>query len=216
MGKKKKTLRANPLIKNPKIAAGIILIIDTLMLAVGLVLSNVHPETTYTFISENGSGIDVEHSRPLAFFGVIAAAALGVVCVLTAFIIAGAVAKKRRAAQLVGAVLLVILSLAMLGAAAVTAVGIPAKKSTFSSLSDESYTVIIEEEQPYYGTGKVYFFMMSAEAESGTELKLLASTDISEYSAADDDRYSISWISDDILMIAFSDGGNYRTLQISL
>ena len=156
----------------------------------------------------------VEHSQPLAFFGVIAAAAIGLVCVLTAFIIAGAFLKKRRTAQIVGAAALLILSLTMIGASAVNAVGMPARERRFVSYSDEQMRLIIEEEHPYSGTGKVYFFM--TDTGGSHKVKLLACTDLAEYSTAEDDRYNVEWTDDNTVTVGFLDGGNYRTLQMEV
>lgn len=211
--KKEKRSRQQPggsrrLLKNPWIFAGSALLLDTAMLAVGLILSNLHPKVEYTLTSDS-----VEHSQPLAFFGIIAAAALGIVCVLTAFIIAGAFLKKRRAAQIAGAAALLVVSVVMIGASALTALGIPAKDRTFVSYSDDYMRLIIEEEQPYSGTGKAYFFM--TDTEGSHKVKLLACTDIAEYSTADDDRYTVEWLSEDSIAVSFPDGGNYRTLQMS-
>ncbi len=196
------------LLKNPWIFAGGILGLDIAMLAAGLALSGVHPQITYTLTEST-----VEHSRTLSFFGVIAAAVIGIICLLTAFIIAGAFLKKRRAAQLTGAAALLVLSAAMVGASAVMALGVPVKNRSFTSYSDEELRLIIEEEQPYAGTGTVYFFM--TDVSGSGNVKLLASTDLSEYSSSDE-RYDISWVADDTLMIGFEDGSSYRTLQISV
>lgn len=196
------------LLKKPWIFAGAALGLDIAMLVCGMVLSTVQFQVEYTLVDKA-----VERSQPLAFFGVIAAAVTGVVCVLTAFIIAGAFLKKRHGIQILGAAALLILSLVMVGMSTATAMGMPSKQRKCVAFTDEQYSLIIEEEQPYYGTGKVTFFLTDANG-TGT-LRLLGSTDISEYSTSDD-RYTVNWATDNILVVGFTDGANYRTIQMNV
>ena len=197
------------LLKNPWIFAGSALILDTAMLAVALVLSAIRPEAEYT-LTETA----IERSQPFLFFGVIAAAVLGAVCILTAFIIAGAFLKKRHAVQIAGAVSLLVISLIMLGTSAVTALGFPVKSRSYVNYSDEELRLIIEEEQSYFGPGKLSLFMTDAGVSD--KVKLLSSTDILEYSTEGEERYTVSWISENVLLVGFEDGDNYRTLQFSV
>lgn len=198
--------RLNALLKRPWLFAGTVLGLDIAMLVIGLVLSGISFERTYT-LSENG----IERSNPLAFFGVIAAAVIGLCCVLTAFIIAGAFLKKRRAVQIAGAAALLVLSLAMVGASAVMAVGIPPAERNYYSYTDEKMRLIAEESKQYFGGGTVSFFL--TKTENSERLILLASTDISEL-ADNSERYAITWISGNVLQIGFTDGDRYRTLTI--
>ena len=102
----------------------------------------------------------------------------------------------------------------MIGASAVNAVGMPARERRFVSYSDEQMRLIIEEEHPYSGTGKVYFFM--TDTGGSHKVKLLACTDLAEYSAAEGDRYNVEWTDDNTVTVGFLDGGNYRTLQMEV
>lgn len=196
------------LLKKPWLFAGAALGLDIAMLVCGMVLSSVRPPAEYTLTETS-----VERSQPYMFFGVIAAVVIGVICVLTAFLIAGAFLKKCRAVQVIGAAALLVLSLVMVGTSAVMALGIPPKQRSYVSFSDEQYRLIIEEEQPYYGTGKVTFFL--TDAEGSGKLQLLGSTDISEYSTSDE-RYTVNWVADNILVVGFTDGANYRTIQMNV
>lgn len=199
--------RFQSLLRKPWLFAGSALGLDIAMLVTGMVLSRVHIEPEYTLVDKT-----IQRSQPLAYFGVIAAVVLGIICVLTALIIAGAFMKKRRAAQFAGAVALLIISMFMVGASAVTALGSPTQSRTLISYTDEELTLFIEEEHPYYGSGVVSFFLTDSEQE---KIVRLASTDISEYST-DDERYTVSWVSDDVLTVGFQDGMNYRTVQMNV
>lgn len=200
--------RFGSLLRNPWLSAGTALILDTIMLVIGLILSRVTPDVEYT-LTENA----IEHSQPFAFFGIIAAVVLALDCVLVAFIIAGAFLKKRRAVQLTGAVVLLLLSLVMIGVSALTAIGIPPRLREYTSYSDTDLRLIIEEDTPYTGSKTVAFYLTDM-AGSGKVVQL-AKTTIRDVSG-DDDRYKISWISDEEMMIGFQDGDSYRTLQIPI
>lgn len=194
------------MLKKPWIFAGAALLLDTDMLAVGMILSGMRPEVEYTLTETT-----VERSQPFAFFGIIAAVAVGIVCVMVAFIIAGAFLKKRRAASFVGAAGLLAVSLVMIGVSALTALGFPPKSRNYISYSDENLRLIIEEEEQFSGNGTALFFLTDSDGSGRVEL--IASTDITEYSAEGEERYTVSWITDTIMVIGFEDGGNYRTLQ---
>lgn len=194
------------MLKKPWIFAGAALLLDTDMLAVGMILSGMRPEVEYT-LTETA----VERSQPFAFFGIIAAVAVGIVCVMVAFIIAGAFLKKRRAASFVGAAGLLAVSLVMIGVSALSALGFPPKSRNYISYSDENLRLIIEEEEQFSGNGTASFFLTDSDGSGRVEL--IASTDITEYSADGEERYTVSWITDTIMVIGFEDGGNYRTLQ---
>lgn len=193
-------------LKKPWIFAGAALLLDTDMLAVGMILSGMRPEVEYTLTETT-----VERSQPFAFFGVIAAVAVGIVCVMVAFIIAGAFLKKRRAASFVGAAGLLAVSLVMIGVSALTALGFPPKSRNYISYSDENLRLIIEEEEQFSGKGTASFFLTDSGGSGRVEL--IASTDITEYSAEGEERYTVNWITNTIMVIGFEDGGNYRTIQ---
>lgn len=199
--------RFQSLLRKPWLFAGSALGLDIAMLVTGMVLSRVHIEPEYTLVDNA-----IQRSQPLGFFGVIAAVVLGIICVLTALIIAGAFTKRKRAVQFIGAAALLVVSLCMVGASAVTALGLPPQSRTLVSYTDEELTLLIEEERPQYGSGIVSFFMTD---DGQDRIVRLASTDISEYSS-DDDRYTVSWVSDNILTVGFQDGTNYRTVQMSV
>lgn len=194
------------MLKKPWIFAGAALLLDTDMLAVGMILSGMRPEVEYTLTETT-----VERSQPFAFFGIIAAVAVGIVCVMVAFIIAGAFLKKRRAARFVGAAGLLAVSLVMIGVSALTALGFPPKSRNYISYSDENLRLIIEEEEQFSGNGTASFFLTDSDGSGRVEL--IASTDITEYSAEGEERYTVSWITDTIMVIGFEDGVNYRTIQ---
>ena len=199
---------AHRFLRKPWLFAGAAVGLDLAMLIMGLVLSRIPTEGSVIYTA-NGSSI--EKTQPLAFFGVIAAVVLAVCCVLSALIIAGAFVRKKRAPQILGAVWLMILSIAMTGASAYMVFGLPARSERYYSYSDETHRLIIEETEPYSGRGTVSFYLTGSEQE-GTAV-LLARTDIGTYSDGAD-RYEISWVGDKTLTVDFIDGANYRTLTI--
>lgn len=200
--------RITLLLKRPWLFAGAVLGLDIAMLVTGLVLSGIRFEVTYSLTEAS-----VERSQPLAFFGVIAAVVLGLDCVLAAFVIAGSFLNKRRGAQIAGAAALLVLSLVMIGASAVMALGLPPKSRQYYSFSDKACRLIIEEDESYTGQKRVTFFMTDAAGEIG-EVEYLTSTDLRELSATAE-RYTVTWLSDTLMEISFNDGESYRTLKMN-
>lgn len=207
--KNKPQSRLQELMKRPWLFAGAVLGLDIAMLVVGLVLSGVSFEITYS-LGENG----IVRSEPLAFFGVIAAVVLGINCVLTALILVGTFThSKSRGAGIIGAAGLLLVSLVMIAGSAFMALGSPVKSRSCYSYSDDSLRLIAEETEPYFGGGKVSFFLTPTEGSE--KVILLASTDITEFSE-NEERYTISWQSDELLQISFTDEDRYRTLTIEV
>ncbi len=198
--------RARALLRKPWLFAGAAFGLDIAMLITGMALSAAKIPVEYT-----ANGSDIEKTAPLAFFGIIAAAVIGVVCILVGLIISGAFLKKHRAAQILGAAGLLVVSLAMVGSAAFMAVGSPIKARNSVSYSDDEVRIIIEETQPYIGKSSVAIFLTGI-SNTGKAM-LLAATELNEYGISDD-RYSIDWVSENDLMISFQDGINYRQLTI--
>lgn len=214
MDRRKKSSKTQPesrfqrLLKKPWLFAGAALGLDLAMLAAGVVLSRMTFEPDYTATDDL-----ISRSEPLAFFGVTAAVVLGVICVLTALIIAGAVRKKRGGAQLAGAVGLIVVSLAMLGSSAYMTLGLPPERVNSYSYSDESYQLIIEEDRYSSGNNTVSLYLAKQGDEEARPAVRLAATDLSDLSA-EAERYTVNWVGADELMIGFEDAGKYRTLQI--
>lgn len=198
--------RARSLLKKPWLFAGAAFGLDIAMLIAGMALSKSNIPIKYTV---NGS--DIEKTDPLAFFGVIAAAVIGVVCVLVGLMIGGAFLKRHRPAQIMGAVGLLMVSLAMVGSSAYMALGSPIKAHSSVSYSDEEVRLIIEETQPYFGKSSVAFYL-TGKSDEGKAV-LLAASDLNEYGISDD-RYTVNWVSDSTLMVSFQDGINYRQITI--
>ena len=202
--------RITRLVRRTWLFASAVLGLDIAMLVIGMVLSGHSGDgVTYTV-----SGDSIIKDDPLAFFGVVAAAVLGVICVLLAFLLAGAFSRsKRRAGGILGAAGLLALSLAMVGGSAFMALGAPVKNQKFYNYSDETLQLIVEETEPYFGGGTAAFYITSA--AQGGKAVLLAKTDITDY-AESADRYSIKWNSEDLMQIGFADGIHYRTLTVKV
>ncbi len=189
--------------------AGSVLGLDIVMLIIGIILSGMSFTVNYT-----ANGGEIIKDDPISFFGVISAVVLGINCLLIALMLAGAFTRKRRTPTILGAAGLLLVSLAMIGSSAYMVLGSPVRSERYFSYTDDSLRLIAEESDPYFGKGTVSFYLTSGTEESGKAV-LLAKTDISEYSDSED-RYSISWISDDVLRIDFPDGARYRNLTITL
>lgn len=200
--------RFQRLLNKPWLFAGAAFGLDLAMLVTGIVLSRMTFEPDYT-VTDN----IVSRSEPLAFFGVTAAVVLGMICVLTAFIIAGAVRKKRGSVQLAGAVGLLLVSLAMVGSSAYMTMGFPPERVNSYSYSDESYQLIIEESRYSSGKNSVSLYLAKQGEGDDRPALRLATTELKELST-EAERYTVNWVSGDDLMIGFEDAGNYRTLQI--
>lgn len=202
--------RISLLLRKPWLFAGAVFGLDLAMLIAGMALSGFSGGgIVYT-----ANGDSIGRDDPLSFFGAVAAVVLGINCLLIALIIAGAFTKtKRRGAVILGAAGLLAVSLVMIGCSAFMALGAPVKSRRYYSYSDEALRLIAEETEPYFGSGKVSFYMTASE-ESGRAI-LLASTDITEYSDGAE-RYNITWNSENLLRIGFADGAHYRTLTITV
>lgn len=194
------------LMRKPQLFAGIVFGLDIAMLIAGLALSANRPQPEYLV-----SGDNIVRSDPMAFFGVTAAVVLGINCVIIAFIAAGALQRKNKAAQILAAVGLLIVSLAMLGGSAYMAGGSPIRAERYYRYTDENHRLIVAETEPWFGLGSAAFMM----AQEDGSVKVLARTVITEY-ADGDERYTIEWLSDTDLGISFEDGGKLRALTIAL
>ena len=181
--------------------------LDIAMLVIGMVLSR----SAGAGIAYTVEGSVIHKDYPLAFFGVIAAVVLGINCVLIALMLAGAFSRnKRRIAVILGSAGLLAVSLAMIASSAFMALGAPVKSEKYYSYTDENLRLIVEEDEPYFGTGTASFYM--TEGEHGKAV-LLAKTDISTY-ADSSERYNIAWLSENTMQIGFADREHYRTLTI--
>lgn len=198
--------RARALLRKPWLFAGAAFVLDLAMLVTGMALSAAKIPVEYT-----ANGSDIEKTAPLAFFGVIAAVVIGIICVLVGLIISGAFLKKHRLVQIFGAAGLLAVSLAMVGSSAFMALCSPIRAQSTVSYSDDEVRLIIEETQPYIGKSSVAFYLTGTE-DSGKAV-LLASTDLNVYGISND-RYSVNWVSNSSIMVAFEDGANYRQITI--
>lgn len=208
-GKTQPESRLQRLLGRPWLFAGAALGLDLAMLVTGIVLSNVTIEPEVIV-----SGTTVSRSEPKAFFGVTAAVVLGIVCVLTAFVIAGAFRKKHRAVQIAGAAGLLAVSLAMVGSSAYMAVGFPPETVHCYSFSDERHQLMIVEDKYASGKNSVSFYITLA-GEGEKTAKRLATTALGELSDSAE-RYSVTWVSGTQLMVSFEDGANYRSVQMTV
>ncbi len=214
MDRRKKSSKTQPesrfqqLLGRPWIFAGAALGLDLAMLTAGIVLSKITLEPEVII-----SGTSISRSEPKSFFGVTAAVVLGVICVLTALIIAGAFRKKRRAVQLAGAAGLLIASLAMVGSSAYMAVGFPPETVHCYSFTDNKYQLMVVEDK--YPSANSVSFYIARDGEGEKMTKRLATTALGEISESAE-RYAVTWVGEDQLVVSFQDGANYRSIQMTV
>ena len=199
------------ILRKPQIAASIAITLDILMLAAAMVLSSLRDRfpAEYTYDKEHKL---ITSSHPYDMFGIIAAAALAVAAVMTAFIIVGAFSdNKKTSPRIAGGIMLIIFSAAAILFSWLVIRGEQPKDTNYLSYTNNTHRIIIAEEKYRDDYGVAKFFAVNN--DSG-EARLVASTDITTFTEDNQERYTLQWISDTTLHISFIDGYNGRELSI--
>ncbi|MGN0686478.1 MAG: hypothetical protein ACI4KA_00060 [Oscillospiraceae bacterium] len=198
--------------KRTKLCAAAAAAADILMLAAAVVLDILRPHfaAEYTFDKDT---LAVSASHPYDMFGIIAAAALVFAAVMAAFVIAGGFVSggKNTAAHIVGGVSLIIISAAVILFSYLVVRGQQPTRTEFIAYTNDTKNIIIAEEKYSDNCGAVKIF--SVGEESGPA-RLLASTDIKEFSNGSTERYTLEWRTNEVLGIRFYDGNTLRALQV--
>ena len=164
---------------------------------------------SYTF---TGDGIEKHSSAD--YFGAVCAAAAAVSAALCAVIIIGNILRHKQGGE--GIVLKSIAASVLLAGSVVScicamyaAVGEQPKSTSCFFFTDSNAHLVIAEEQY---SDLILMNLYSVDTETN-EAALLAQTELNALSE-NEDRYSISWLSEDTLLISFADGQGYRSLQV--
>ena len=212
--KKKKAQTALPkILRNPFIPAAIAAALDVLILAAAVLLHIFSAKLPRSYVFENG-GI-TKHCFT-DYFGAAAAVVMTVCIVMAALVIASGIARKRGeggsaalfSAISMGAGLLALSSGVCIFAMNFVGGATPESVAYYGYTNDTAHILFAEEKYPSGNTLCIY----DVDDKSG-EAKMLVQTELMELSDSDE-RYKLSDISEDVLYVAFSDGGRYRTFQI--
>ena len=207
------------ILRRPMIAAAVAIVIDLAVLVSAVVLDSIRG----SFQSEYSYTIDipadmyiVTESHPYDISGIFFAVALVIAAVMSAVILIGALSKNRvgqkAVSEVVGAAVLLVISAAVILFSYFIVNGSKPSEMTDYSFTDETLQLIIREEKYSEDEGITKIFLIDDEKES---IRLLAMAEISEF-AESAERYSISWVTDNTLYIAYSDREMYKTLQINI
>lgn len=200
------------LLRKPKLAAGIAVTADILLLAAAVVLSAIRGRFQSEYIYSSDP-VAITASHPYDHFGIAAALVLVLAAVMTAFIVVGAVGKagKNGTPQLVGGIALIVFSTAAVLFAWLVVRGQQPRSVEYLAYTDETLHIVVMEEQYTDALGAAKVFSVDPDSNSAS---LLAVTDIAEFADGNEERYALSWVSKDVLKITFIDGFRIRELQL--
>lgn len=214
----KKTVKPVPRIfRKPMIPAAALLALDILALAAAAVLNAVRGRVTERYFYADGV---VSASEPYSWFGAVAAGLMIAAAAVTALIIAGAfLGRGRNKAELVfetaAAILLLALSAGAAGFSLYIVRGEQPRNVVFTPFTDEENQLIFAEEQ-YRDENllKIYFVGGAPEENECVRLVSVPLAELTEGKA--DERYDIRYISERTVLVSFSDGTAYRTLELKI
>lgn len=210
------------ILRKPKIAVTIVIVTDILALILAAVLNMLRGLVPAEYHFDD-IHVLVEVSHPYELFGLFTAVALVAAAALSGVMIAAAVigGKEKATPRIVGAVLLLIISVAAILFSHVFVCGLPVKNIQCFLFEDTNGDrVAVQERQYTENSGVLEIFSVDAiehEHHEGEEhdhysVAYLTSTPITEFSK-NDDRYTLDWVGND-LRIRYYDGAVHRTLQI--
>ncbi len=212
------------LLIKPKIAATIAIICDLLALAAAVVLDAFRSKVpaSYSFDAE-AVRVDVFH--PYEYFGIVTAVLLAIAAVMTGFVIAGALAggKAKMVMRLVGAAVLLVVSVAVIIFAHFFVCGAPVEDTICFVLNNGDKNIAIQETKYSFGKSTMDIYALDGEMhyhEDGVEavpvvVAYVTGTEITEFSK-NADRYIVDEVFENELFVRFLDGNTYRTLQFTI
>lgn len=214
----KKTVKPVPRIfRKPMIPASVLLALDILALAAAAVLNAVRGRVTERYFYTDGV---VSASEPYSWFGAVSAGLMIAAAAVTALIIAGAfLGRGRNKAELVfetaAAILLLALSAGAAGFSLYIVRGEQPRNVVFTPFTDEENQLIFaEEEYRDENLLKIYFVGGAPEENECVRLVSVPLAELTEGKA--DERYDIRYISERTVLVSFSDGTAYRTLELKI
>ena len=212
----KKTEKQRPLpwlFRKPYLFAMIMGGLDLLLLIAAAVLNSVRGnfEVSYTYEEP----VITKHN-PLDVFGYGAAAILVLAAVLFAFLLVGILLSRARgrkgaAIKVVGAFLLLVISVAVVFFSWNIVIPQTVGKTTAYCYTDETHELIFTEETYLGGEDLLSIYLNN---NDGTAT-FIAATELHERSD-NADRYELIWTTVGLLTIRFDDGMNKRTMRVEV
>ena len=203
-------------LKNPFFPAAFIMAADILLLAAAAVLRALRGSFTTAYTYAEGAGITESCGADTAIM-IAAVTALAVTAALAGFIFAGAALwggeDGSAALRVITGAVMLCLSAAAAGFAVYAVRGEQPAESEYSGFIDGRGRVVIIVEEEYREGNMLKVYRLDGEQENAyrlTALSLKERTQDSDF----DSRYHLSWLSDGLLTLDFTDGGAYRTLTI--
>ncbi len=204
--------------RKPMIPASVLLALDILTLAAAAVLNAVRGHITERYFYADGV---VSRSNPYSWFGIAAAVLMVIAAAVTAVIIAeGFLARERGSFDLVfeivAAVLLLALSAGAAGFSVYIVNGEQPRNITYTSFIDEENRLVFAEEQ-YRSENLLKIYLVKEASEPEGECVRLVCVELKELSQGNaEERYTIKYITESALLVTFSDGTAYRTLELTI
>lgn len=203
-------------LKNPFFPAAFIMAADILLLIAAAVLHELRDRFTTVYTYAEGAGITESCGADTAIMAA-AVTALVAAAALAGYIFAGAALWGREDGSTwlrvaTGAVMLCI-SAAAAGFAVYAVRGEQPSASEYSGFIDGRGRVVVIVEEEYREGGMVKVYRLDSEQESAYRLAALSLKERTQ-DGDFDGRYHLSWLSDGLLTLTFTDGGAYRALTI--
>lgn len=211
------------LLMKPKIAAAVIGVCDLILLIAAIVLDAVRAKVPAD-LSFDPAQVKVEVSHPYEYFGIATAVFLAIAAVMTGFMIAGALAgtKVKTAARLVGAAVLLIVSVAVIIFAHFFVCGAPVEDTACFVFQNGGVNIAVQETKYSFGSGMMDVYKLegdmmlyAGEAASKVSVTHITGTGITEF-ATNSSRYTLDEVYDAQMRLRFFDGDIHRTLQFTL
>ncbi len=212
------------IIRRPMIAATVVIVADLLTLALAGVLNLVRGSipANYRYVEDL---VYIEITHPYDLFGIFTVAALVTAVVMTGCIIAAAItgAKAKTVSRIVGAAVLLVISVPLILFSHYFVCGIPARNFACFVFNDNEYTIAIQETEYSDGTGTVEVFRLNEyeHEHNGTaehehySVEFLTASELFDFST-DSTRYELEWGYSNDLVIRFQDKGSYRSFHIRM
>lgn len=203
-------------LRNPFFPAAFILAADILLLAFAAVARALRDKFPLECTFTQGVGVAEKCGADTAI-AIAAVIALAAAAALAGFIFAGAALWGKEDGSvtlrvITGAVMLC-LSAAAAGFSIYAVSGEKPKASQFNGFIDSSDRVIIIVEEEYSDSAAIKIYQLDNARENAYRIAALPLSELTQ----DGDfvsRYSISWLTDSLLSVNFSDNGAYRALTI--
>lgn len=203
-------------LKNPFYPASFILAADILLLVFAAVTRALRDKFALVCTYVQGDGITEKCGADTAI-AIAAVAALAAAAALAGFIFAGAALWGRDDGSTVfrvaTGIVMLGLSVAAAGFSIYAVRGEQPSESEYSGFIDGKGRVVIIVEEEYSESALLKVYRLDSEQEQAYRLAALPLSERTENSDFDS-RYSLSWVTETLLSLNFTDNGAYRSLSI--